>query len=213
MKTAFRGFFVTGTDTDVGKTVACACLVKATGALYWKPVQSGTDELPGGDTATVASLTGHHPDDFPAPAFAFRAALSPDQAARLEGKIIEPAHLENRFPSESPLIVEGAGGLMVPLTDQVLMIDIMKRLRLPVIIVARTGLGTINHTLLSLEALKVRHIPVAGVLFCGPDNPDNISTIKRLGQVPVIGHIPVLSPLDKTSIQHAAETLDLSAWI
>ncbi|AMW35396.1 dethiobiotin synthase [Haematospirillum jordaniae] len=213
MKTEFRGFFVTGTDTDVGKTVACACLVKATGALYWKPVQSGTDDLPGGDTATVANLTGHHPDDFPAPVFSFKAALSPDQAARLEGKTIEPAQLENRLPSKRPLIVEGAGGLMVPLTDQVMMIDIIKRLGLPVIIIARTGLGTINHTLLSLEALKVRHIPVAGVLFCGPDNPDNINTIKRLGQVPVIGHIPVLSPLGRTSIRHAAETLDLSAWM
>lgn len=213
MNAEFRGFFVTGTGTDVGKTVASACLVRATGALYWKPVQSGTADLPGGDTATVAELTGHRPEDFPEPAFSFQAPLSPDQAAQREGQTINPAKLYRLPLTESPLIVEGAGGLMVPLTDDVRMIDIMAALGLPVVLVASTGLGTINHTLLSLEALAARRISVAGVLFCGPDNPDNIDSIRRLGQVPVIGHIPVLEPLNQTTVKHAATTLDLSACL
>jgi dethiobiotin synthase len=189
-----RGVFVAGTDTDAGKTIVAAALVAALGALYWKPVQSGALDLPDGDSGTVAWLTGHDPADFPPPAYVFKAALSPDQAAAEEGVTIDPDRItlpvRDRF-----LVVEAAGGLLVPLDGRTLMIDLAQRLALPVVLAARTGLGTINHTLLSLEALRHRGLPVAGVIFSGPAHPRNLETIRRLGGAPILGRIPRLDPL------------------
>ena len=207
MKT--RGVFVTGTDTDAGKTIVAAGLVAALGADYWKPVQSGADELPGGDTGVVAWLTGRKPEDFPPPAYVFKAALAPDQAAEAEGVRIDPARIQLP-PGERFLVVEGAGGLLVPLDGAILMIDLAARLGLPVILAARTGLGTINHTLLSLEALARRGLPVAGVVFSGPDQPRTIATIRRLGGAPVLGRIPRLEPLTPPALAEAAARLGLA---
>lgn len=204
-----QGVFVAGTDTDAGKTVVAAALVAALGAAYWKPVQSGLDGAPGGDTAVVARLTGHRPEDFPAPAYAFKAPLSPDQAAAEEGLALDPGRIAlpggHRF-----LVVEGAGGLLVPLDGETLMIDLAARLGLPVVLAARTGLGTINHTLLSLEALRSRGLPVAGVVFSGPDHPRNLEAIRRLGGAPILGRIPWLDPLTPASLAEAAARLDRS---
>lgn len=205
----FRGVFVTGTDTDAGKTVVAACLVSALKAAYWKPIQTGLEDLPGGDTAIVARLTGHRIEDFPRPTFEYRAPLSPDQAAELEGLTIDDSGIT--LPEwDRPLVVEGAGGLMVPINDRTWMIDLAARFGLPVIVAARTGLGTLNHTLLTLEALQHRHIPVAGVIFSGPDHPRNIQTIRRLGGVPVLGHVPPLDPLCAETVQTAALQLELT---
>ncbi len=207
-----RGVFVTGTDTDAGKTVVAACLVSALQAIYWKPVQTGLDDLPGGDTGIVAWLTGQDPALFPRPAFEYRAPLSPDQAAALEGQTIDDGRIE--LPGCShPLVVEGAGGLMVPLNDRTLMIDLAARFALPVIVAARTGLGTINHTLLTLEALRRRGLPIAGVIFSGPDHPRNIETIRRLGHAPILGRIPLLSPLAPETVAQAAAQLDLRSLV
>lgn len=204
-----RGVFVTGTDTDAGKTVVAACLVRALSARYWKPVQSGADDLPGGDTATVAFLTGHDLADFPQPVFTLRAPLSPDQAAELEDVQIDDRRIV--LPStDLPLVVEGAGGLMVPLNAQTRMIDLVARFELPVVIAARTGLGTINHTILTIEALLHRGLPIAGVVFSGPDNPRNIEAIRRYGRATVLGHIPLLAPLSPLTVAEAAARLDLS---
>ena len=201
-----RGVFVAGTDTDAGKTIVAAALVAALGALYWKPVQSGLDDLPGGDSAVVASLTGHDPADFPAPVYAFRAPLAPDQAAALEGLRIDPQRLA--LPAlERCLVVEAAGGLLVPLDDRTLMIDLARSLALPIVLAARTGLGTLNHTLLSLEALARRGLPVAGVVFSGPDHPRNLETIRRLGGVPVLGRIPWLDPLTPDVLDLSGQTV------
>jgi dethiobiotin synthetase len=203
-----RGVFVAGTDTDAGKTVVAAALVAALGAGYWKPVQSGLREAPGGDTSVVARLTGHRPEDFPRPAYEFQAALSPDQAAAEEGLALDPARI---LLPEGTLVVEGAGGLLVPLDGTTLMIDLAARLGLPVVLAARTGLGTINHTLLSLEALRGRGLPVAGVVFSGPDHPRNLATIARLGGAPILGRIPWLDPLTPAALARAAAQLDLSS--
>jgi dethiobiotin synthase len=206
-----RGIFVAGTDTDCGKTIVAAALVAALGASYWKPVQSGLDELPGGDTGVVARLTGHAPGDFPPPAYAFRAALSPDQAAEQEGVVLDPGRIV--LPAtDRPLVVEAAGGLLVPLDTHVLMIDLAQRLGLPIVLAARTGLGTINHTLLSLEALRHRGLPVAGVILSGPNHPRNVAAIRRLGGVPVLGRIPFLDPLNRTTLTAAAAQLDLAPF-
>ncbi len=201
------GFFVAGTDTDAGKTVVAAALVTALGAGYWKPVQSGLAEAPGGDTARVAHLTGRRPSDFPRPAYEFQAALSPDQAAAEEGRVLDPARI---ILPEGLLVVEGAGGLLVPLDDSTFMIDLAARLGLPVVLAARTGLGTLNHTLLSLEALRIRGLPVAGVVFSGPDHPRNLATVGRLGGAPILGRIPWLDPLTPAALARAAAGLDLT---
>lgn len=203
-----RGVFITGTDTEAGKTVVAACLVSVLKAVYWKPVQTGLDDLPGGDTATVAWLTGQDPEAFPRPAFEYRAPLSPDQAAALEGEIIEDGRIQLPM-CDCPLVVEGAGGLMVPLNERTLMVDLAARFGLPVVVAARTGLGTINHTLLTLEALHRRELPVTGVIFSGPDNPRNIEAIRRLGGVPILGHIPTLNPLAPETVALAAAGLDV----
>ncbi|GAB3124775.1 dethiobiotin synthase [Novispirillum itersonii] len=209
-----RGVFMTGTDTDAGKTIASACLLVALRrrwpqAGYWKPVQSGLDDLPRGDTGTVADLTGSADADFPAPAYTFRAPLSPDQAAAREGAVIDASTLT--LPAYAgPLVVEGAGGIMVPVDGTLLMLDLAERLALPVVVAARTGLGTINHTLLTLAALRSRNLRIGGVLFSGPDHPDNIATIARLGGVPVLGRIPRLPDLTAAAIATAADTLDIS---
>ena len=212
-----RIFFVTGTDTNVGKTVASAALVSALGACYWKPIQSGLADNPGGDTATVAYLTGQNVIDFPQPIYSLQAPLSPDQAARRERISLEPKLLLDRIRliaqttnEARPLVIEGAGGLMVPLSDSFWMIDLMMALNQPIVLVARTTLGTLNHTLLSLEALRLRCIPLAGILFCGPDHPETVATIARHGRAPIIGRLPWLESLTPETIQAATHYLDLS---
>jgi malonyl-CoA O-methyltransferase len=189
-----RGVFVTGTDTGVGKTLVSACLVRAWDAAYWKPLQTG---LAGeaGDTATVGALTGCPAGRLHPPAYEFAAPLAPLAAAGREGVTIDLGRLTlppATTTGERPLVVEGAGGLMVPVTGDALMIDLMERLGLPVILVARSTLGTINHTLLSLAALRARGLPVAGVIINGPPDAGNRAAIERFGKVRVLAEIPVL---------------------
>ena len=152
-----RGLFVTGTGTDVGKTVVAACLVRALDADYWKPIQSGLAAAD--DAAEIDRLTGLPPARNHPFVYALQAPLSPHEAARREGVVIDldRFHLPR---TERPLVVEGAGGLLVPLNRDCLMIDLIARLGLPVVLVGLSGLGTINHTLLSLEALRRRGLPV-----------------------------------------------------
>lgn len=182
------GVFVTGTDTGVGKTLVSAWLVKSWRADYWKPVQSGTVE--GADAFEVRRLV---PDAVIHPsAYAFKAPLSPDQAAGREGALIDLAAFTLPATGRT-LVVEGAGGALVPLNDGALMTDLMARLGLPVLVVARSGLGTINHTLLTLEALGRRGLAVMGVVMNGPADPANRLAIERHGRVPVLAELPVLA--------------------
>jgi malonyl-CoA O-methyltransferase len=207
-----RGLFVTGTDTDVGKTIASAALVRALDGAYWKPVQSGTDELPNGDSGTVAHLAALPPERVLAPRHAFASPLSPDQAAALEGRAIALDDF-TLPPCDRPLLVEGAGGVLVPLNDDALMIDLMERLGLPVVVVARSGLGTINHTLLTLAALRGRGLVVAGVVLIGPDNARNRAAIEHFGAVRIIGQIPPLTPLTPQTLAEAARGLDIKGLL
>jgi malonyl-CoA O-methyltransferase len=183
-----HGVFVVGTDTDVGKTVVAACLTRTWDADYWKPVQTGAAEDPG-DTVTVARLTNLPPERLHPPAYVFAAPLSPHAAAALEGATIELGAIAPPL-TERPLVVEGAGGVLVPLNDQSLMIDLVQRLGLPVVVVARSTLGTINHTLLTLEALRGRGVEVLGVVMNGPPSASNREAIERYGQVRVLAEIP-----------------------
>lgn len=181
------GVFVTGTDTGVGKTVVSAWLTRSWDADYWKPVQSGTsDEWDSDAIDLLAPRAVRHPSTY-----ALAAPLSPHEAARLEGVVIdlERFHLP---ATRRPLVVEGAGGALVPLNDDALMVDLMVRLGLPVVVVARSSLGTINHTLLTLEALRARRLDVAGVVMNGPRDPANRAAIERFGRVRVLAELPIL---------------------
>jgi len=199
--------FVTATDTDAGKTVACAWAMLHSDAKYWKPVQAGLEET---DEAAVRDLTGLGDDRFHKTAYSLPEPLSPHEAARRAGVTIDPAKLA--LPDDNgPLIVEGAGGLMVPLNNEFLVIDSIKQSGLSAILVCRTTLGTINHSLLSLEALRARGIPVAGVILSGPDVPHNREAIETYGKVRVIAHLPPLQPLNKAGLQAIKPEIDLGA--
>lgn len=197
-----KRFIITGTDTDIGKTVVSAMLMLGLNASYWKPIQSGVEG--GVDTKTVQKLTRLPAERFFPESYVLTEALSPHRAAEIDGVKIDPEALE--IPDhEGTLLIEGAGGLMVPLTRENLQINLFKRWDVPVIMVARTGLGTINHTLLSLEALWSRKMPVHGLIFVGPDNPDNIKTIGEFSKVKVLGHLPHLDSLNPGRLTSAFE--------
>jgi dethiobiotin synthetase len=191
-------FVVSGTDTGIGKTAAAALLTLGLDAHYWKPIQSGTED--GTDTATVKALTGLPDDRFLPEAYVLTEPLSPHRSAELDGVTIDLDRLA--LPEvDGPLIVEGAGGLMVPVTRRLLQIDLFKHWGAPVILCARTGLGTINHTLLSVEALRARSMPLHGLLFIGDDNPDNIRTIAEFSGAPVLGRLPWLDKVHTESLK------------
>ncbi len=187
-----KTFIVSGTDTGIGKTAAAALLTLGLGAHYWKPIQSGTED--GTDTATVKALTGLPDDRFLPEAYVLTEPLSPHRSAELDG--VEIALLNLALPEvDGPLIVEGAGGLMVPVTRSLLQIDLFEHWGASIILCARTGLGTINHTLLSVEALRARDITLHGILFIGDDNPDNIHTIAEFSGARILGRLPWLDRL------------------
>jgi dethiobiotin synthetase len=190
-------FVVTGTDTGIGKTVFAAALASALGARYWKPIQAGLE--PETDSQTVARLMGVPvlPE-----AYKLKLAASPHRAAAAEGVAIDPVSLTLPH-GDRPLVVEGAGGLLVPLNQSTLYIDVFARWGRPLILCARTSLGTINHTLLSLEAIRTRNIPLLGIAFLGEANPDSEETICRLGRARRLGRLGPVSPLDGAHLARA----------
>ncbi len=190
---------VTGTDTGIGKTIFAAALAGALGGHYWKPIQSGLEEA--SDSATVATLSGLAPDRILPEAYRLSAPRSPHLAAELDGVTIDPGRLTP--PDLDPLVVEGAGGLLVPVTRDLLYADLFARWGHPVVLVARTGLGTINHSLLSIEALRARGIAILGVAFVGEANEDNEAIVAKLGGVKRLGRLPHLDPLDSASLAAA----------
>jgi dethiobiotin synthetase len=196
-----RTFFITGIGTDVGKTIASAIVVKALRADYWKPVQCG--DLDHSDSMKVQRLTGCkvHPE-----AYRLELPMSPHAAAEAEGVAIELGmfHLPK---STGPLIVEGAGGILVPLNGAQTVLDLIAHLNIPVIVVSRHYLGSINHTLMTLEVLKQRGIQIAGILFNGAENPATESIIVRLSGVKVLGRIPELDEVDAASVSMVADGL------
>ncbi len=189
-------FVIAGTDTGIGKTVFAAALTGAIGATYWKPVQSGLDE--GTDTASVADLSGAPPERLLPEAYRLVTPCSPHLAAEIDGVTIDPARLTP--PPADPLVVELAGGLMVPLTRELLTIDLVATWGLPVILVARTALGTINHSLLSIEAMRSRGIAIYGIAFVGDAVPDSEETIAAMGRVRRLGRLDMVLPLDRETL-------------
>lgn len=204
-----RGVFVTGADTGVGKTVVSAVLVRALrrsrAAGYWKPVQTGIEE--DDDTAEVVRLASCAPEEICNEGIRLERPLSPHLSARLAGRRIDFDRLlavGNRLAPERFWVIEGAGGLLVPLNDKRMIADLIAALGLPVVIAARSGLGTINHTLLTVEALRRRNIQIAGVVLVGAPNAENRLAIEIWGQVPVRGEIPFLTSVGPAAIEAAA---------
>lgn len=205
-----RTFVVTGTDTDVGKTVFAAALALATGATYWKPVQAGMDG--GGDAANVASFGVPAASILPE-AYRLATPCSPHLAAEIDGLEIAPERLV--LPQiDGALVVEGAGGALVPVTRELLYADLFARWGQPVVIVARTALGTINHSLLTIEALRARGVPILGVAFNGDVNEDSEATIAEIGGVKRLGRLPTLPTLTSDTLRHAfANAFDLRDFV
>lgn len=186
--------FITGTDTNVGKTLVSAWLCVHSGADYWKPVQAGTE--PETDSAVVARLSGARVH-----AETWRLALpaSPHLAAQRAGVQIQLQDFQ--MPAAEKLIIEGAGGALVPLNERDVMTDLIEKLDCPVIVVARSTLGTINHTCLTLETLRARKLTVLGVVMSGEPNADNRAAIEHYGRVPVLAQLPFLTKPSRAALQ------------
>lgn len=197
-----ESYFITGIGTGIGKTIASAVLTEKLKADYWKPIQSG--DLDQSDSLMVKSLLSNtitqiHPEQY-----RLNQPLSPHLSAKLDGIEIDL----NTFSlpkTDNRLIVEGAGGLMVPLNDQYLLLDLIKKLKLKVILISSNYLGSINHTLLTINTLKQNEIPVKGIIFNGEANPESESYILKYSKIKHLGSIPKMGKLDKDSIIEAGK--------
>ena len=181
-------FVVTGTDTGIGKTYFASELVRALDGYYWKPVQAGLDD--GSDSETVAQRSGLPADRILPEAYRLNTPCSPHLAAEIDGIEID---VDRLVPPavDRPLVIEGAGGALVPVTRQVLYADLFARWGLPVIVVARTALGTINHSLMTIEVLRARGVEPFGIAFSGDANPDSEATIAAIGRVRRLGRMGI----------------------
>ncbi|WP_339045229.1 dethiobiotin synthase [Candidatus Mesenet endosymbiont of Agriotes lineatus] len=183
--------FITGTDTNVGKTLISSWICLHTGYSYFKPIQTGVDK----DSDVVSKLANTNIYE---ESYIYKSPLSPHLAASLENGSIDISRIN--LPKERNLIVEGAGGILVPIDQTTFMVDLIKKLNIPVILVARSTLGTINHTLLSLEALRTRSISILGVILNGPHNQDNLNAVEFYGKVQVLASVPKLQEVSKKSL-------------
>ena len=185
--------FITGTDTNVGKTVVCSWLCLQTGYDYFKPIQTGISE--GRDSLLVSECSNAriYPE-----AYCYQAPLSPHLAAAAEHDTIDSLGIQ--LPPSNRLIIEGAGGVLVPINDTTLMVDLIKQFNVPVILVASSRLGMINHTLLSLEALRARHLNILGVIVTGELNHASCHAIETYGNIHVLAQLPFLPEISRTSL-------------
>jgi len=197
-------YFITGIGTGIGKTVVSAILTEKLNADYWKPIQSGDLDI--SDSLFVGSLISNelsvvHPEKY-----RLGQPLSPHLSARIDGVHIE---LSSIVPpgGDRDLIIEGAGGLMVPLNDNELILDLIKQLDPTVIVVSQNYLGSINHTLLTLEILKANNIAVTGLIFNGKSNSESEKYIEKYSGIKIIGRVPTINVIDKDAVKRAGEYL------
>ena len=197
-------YFISGIDTNIGKTIISAMLVEKLNAEYWKPIQSG--DLDNTDSNFIRKYTNCkliHPERY-----LLSNPISPHAAAKID-KINIKLNDINLPKSDSNLIVEGAGGLMVPLNDNDLIIDLIKKLNMKVIIVSKNYLGSINHTLLTIEVLKNNNIKVKGIIFNGYSNSETERIIKILSEIKIIGRIPMISKINKLNISKFSKNIQI----
>lgn len=199
---------VTATGTDIGKTVFAAALTAALDGCYWKPVQAGLDD--GSDLERVGRLSGLPKARLLPEAYRLTTPCSPHRAAEIDGVTIDIAALEPPH-CDRPLVIEGAGGVLVPLTRQATIADLFARWNLPTVLVAATSLGTISHSLTAIEALHTRGIDIRGVAFVGDAVEDSEATIAAMGGVKRLGRLPIVSPLEPATLAAAfAANFDLA---
>ena len=190
-----RRFVITGTDTGIGKTIFSAALAGALGMPYWKPVQAGLEEETDSEAVTRLAKVPILPETY-----RLNTPASPHLAAELDGITIDANLLS---PPSGDLIIEGAGGALVPVTRDILYADLFARWQIPVIICARTALGTINHSLLTIEALKARRVPIHGLVFIGDAMPDSEATIATISGVRALGRLPHITALTSENLATA----------
>lgn len=193
-----ESLFVTGTDTNVGKTLLSALLVAALDAIYWKPIQTGAAE--GTDRQTVIRLAEISESQTIPESYCFDPPVSPHLAAEASGVKIDLARIRVPAKFDKPVIAEGAGGILVPINDSQLMLDLASHLGFPILIAARAALGTINHTLLTVRALRCAKMSIMGVVMIGSRNKDNERSVEQFGAVAVVGWIPWLDKIDRETL-------------
>ena len=199
-----QSLFISGISTEIGKTMVSAIFVKALNAKYWKPVQSG--DLDYSDSMKVKDLSETDPANILPEGFRLKTPLSPHASAAIDGIRIKVSDF--KIPEiEGNLIVEGAGGLMVPLNEKELLIDLMEDLKIPVVLVSQYYLGSINHTLLSIEALQQRNIPIAGIVFNGERNESSKQFILDRHPLPVLLEIEQETEFSASTVAHYAKIL------
>ena len=210
-----KGFFISGTDTNVGKTIVSSILVNKLSAWYYKPIQCGLSNNNEIDSDIVKKLTKN--SRIIKETYFFKNPINPFDASLIEKKkIIIKKLIEIRnIKTNDKIIIEGAGGLYVPIKKNYLMIDLSKDFDLPLILVSRTNLGTINHTLMSLEIIRKRKIKFLGVIFVGKNERNTINTINILGKkilgkrLNILGRIPIIKTLDQSSIKKLTSRINL----
>ncbi len=197
-------YIVTGIGTDVGKTVVSAILTEKLQADYWKPIQAGLPK----DADTVQSLISNNRSVIHPEKFVLQTPASPHDAARQDGVTITLPDLS--LPeTRNHLIIEGAGGIMVPLNEKITFLDVFKQWQLPVILVSRHYLGSINHTLMSIQVLQSENIPLKGIVFVGDENPATENVILEMTQVKYLGRIDYFESLNKEEIRESIEKIKL----
>jgi dethiobiotin synthetase len=200
-----KTYFVTGIGTGIGKTIVSAIVTEKLQADYWKPIQSG--DLDQSDSIKVESLISNSKTVIHQEAFKLTQPLSPHLSAKLDNIDLNIDKLFTPF-TDNTLIIEGAGGLMVPLNDRELLVDYIKILQVEVILVSQNYLGSINHTLLSLDLLKARNVKVKGIIYNGVSNSETERYITQYSGVKILGNIPVLDIITKETIHQAGEYLN-----
>lgn len=205
-----KPIFVTGIDTNVGKTIASAILVEALRADYWKPIQAGSLELT--DTRIVQGLVSNEESIFHPESYTLTQPYSPHKSADMDGVSIDPAEI--RFPDATRmLVIEGAGGLMVPLNPSFLIVDLIEMLDAEIVLVSKHCLGSINHTLLSCELLKIRGLPVKGLIFNGAPDTYTEEVIMQYTGLPCLLHIEPEHLINKETIQKYAKQLSVTDFV
>jgi len=201
-----KRFFVTGTDTDAGKTLVSTLLMLALDCRYYKPVQSGNEGET--DTQVVKRLSGLSAERFCQETYVTRTPCSPHLSARIDGISISIDTIRRQVDNlPGPLLIEGAGGIYVPLNEREFVLDLMRALAYPVVLVTRSGLGTINHTLLSIQTLRQAGLKLHGVIMNGPLNPENRKAIETFGATTVLAEVPVLADLSPAALSACAARL------
>ena len=199
-------FVICGTDTDIGKTLISSFFVRGLNSFYWKPIQSGIGSE--SDSQAVRRLAQVNKAKIINEAYIFREPISPHWAAEIDQKVIN-FQLLNLPNVEGSLIIETAGGLMVPITRNYLQIDQIKQWDIPVILVCKSGLGTLNHTLLSVEALKKRNIKIIGLVINGEKHLDNPNTLAKFSNLPIIAEFPYIQKIDSHNLDILWEELNI----